>query len=574
MNPVLSHPLMVTHPPFAFLSYAFLGLYFSVSMGALLKKTEFNWIKRYHFTLYIALFGLTVTMVLGSLWAYEITGWGGYWSFDPVESGSLSLWFSILFLLHIYPLYQKYQFGKIWFYGVPIFFTFSMFYVSFLIRSGLLESFTTHTYAQGGLVVVLYGIVFLLLVLPSVFLWRNYLQLTNEKKEHKKPSRPIFTEKFLLYFFGVFTIILFVQATLPVFTEKIYLSSTLIQVFMILFLLFICAYLIRLFLAQHTLSFFLQVHAFTLIAYIVIIWAYPSLREVQHAPLYFFSIYIGFLWSFFWIFRSLKIISWKSIGSMFVHCAIGFILVGVFINTPLNRTETVFLTTNQTQTIGSYRFVEGKEKHQSSMYIGQKRTMHILCKTSEGKTFHLQPALWSYTRNFTNYTLPIPAMVFQLKEDIQVIPFAESGILARRYDTIEREGFSFRLIQYESSILENGFSLERAIVEMKKNHPDDVPEEIRLQRLLHPNGKQLNNASAFSHTLQDYVYWVDTIGDDAIVLNTDKFQDHTKYEIQFKPGMFWIRSAYWLLVIGCFFLLFSLVKGVFKKRKKTRTIIE
>jgi hypothetical protein len=165
-------------------------------------------------------------------------------------------------------------------------------------------------------------------------------------------------------------------------------------------------------------------------------------------------------------------------------------------------------------------------------------------------------------------------MVFQLKEDIQVIPFAESGILARRYDTIEREGFSFRLIQYESSILENGFSLERAIVEMKKNHPDDVPEEIRLQRLLHPNGKQLNNASAFSHTLQDYVYWVDTIGDDAIVLNTGKFQDHTKYEIQFKPGMFWIRSAYWLLVIGCFFLLFSLVKGVFKKRKKTRTIIE
>ncbi len=574
MNPVLSHPLMVTHPPFAFLSYAFLGLYFSVSMGALLKKIEFDWIKRYHFTLYIALFGLTVTMVLGSLWAYEITGWGGYWSFDPVESGSLSLWFAILFLLHLYPFYRKYQSGKIWFYGIPIFFTFSMFYVSFLIRSGLLESFTAHTYAQGGLVIVLYGIVFLLLVLPGVFLWRKYPLLASDHKEIKKPYKPILAEQFLLNFFGVFTLILFAQVTLPVFTTKVYLSLTLVQIFMILFLFFISAYLIRLFLEQHTLSFFLQVQTFALIAYIGIIWAYPLLREVQHAPLYFFSIYIGLLWSFFWIFRSMKTISWKVIGSMFVHCAVGFILVGVFINTPLNTQETVFLSTNKTQTIGSYRFVEGEEKHQSSMYMGQKRTMHVLCKTSQGKTVHLQPALWSYTRNFTNYTLPIPTMMFQLKEDVQVIPFGESGILAKLNETIEREEFSFSLIQYESSTLENGFFLERAIVEMKKNHPNDLPEEIRLQRLLHPSGKQLNNASAFSNTLQDYIHWVDTMGDDAVVLNTDKFQDQTKYKIQFKPGMFWVRIAYWLLVLGCLFFLFFLVDEVFKKRRKTRTIIE
>jgi len=573
MNPVLSHPLMVTHPPFAFLSYAFLGLYFSASMGALLKKTDFEWIKRYHYTLYIALFGMTVTMILGSLWAYEITGWGGYWSFDPVESGSLSLWFAILFLLHIYPLYIKHHFGKIWFYVVPIFFTFSIFYVSFLIRSGLLESFTAHTYAQGGLVVVLYGIIFLLLVLPGVFLWSKYPQLTRSKNEQKELQKPLVTERILHYCFGVFACILFVQVTLPVFTDKIFLSATLIQIFMILFLFFISTYLIRLFLRKKSLSFFLQVQASTLIVYMYIVAIYPQLRDVQYPPLHYFSIYIGFLWSFFWIFSSLKTISWKKIGSMFVHCAVGFILVGVFINTPLNTQETVFLSPNKTKTAGNYQFVEKVEKHQSSMYIGQKRTMHLLCETFLGKTVHLWPAIWSYTRNFTNYTLPIPAMMFQLKEDLQVIPHGEVGILAQLHDTIEREGISFHLIRFESSPLENGFTLERATIELK-SHLDLLPEEIRLQRLLHPNGKQLNNASAFSTTLQDYLHWVDTVGENAIVLDTEKFIDQTKYEIQFKPGMFWIRTAYWLLMIGCLFFLFSLLKRVFKKSRKTRTIME
>lgn len=35
---------------------------------------------------------LTVGIVLGSWWAYEVLGWGGFWGWDPVESTSFLPW--------------------------------------------------------------------------------------------------------------------------------------------------------------------------------------------------------------------------------------------------------------------------------------------------------------------------------------------------------------------------------------------------------------------------------------------------------------------------------------------------
>ena len=32
---------------------------------------------------------LTMAIVLGGWWAYEVLGWGGYWAWDPVENASL-----------------------------------------------------------------------------------------------------------------------------------------------------------------------------------------------------------------------------------------------------------------------------------------------------------------------------------------------------------------------------------------------------------------------------------------------------------------------------------------------------
>jgi cytochrome c-type biogenesis protein CcmF len=39
-------------------------------------------------------------ILLGAQWAYEVLGWGGYWSWDPVENGSLVPWLTGTALIH------------------------------------------------------------------------------------------------------------------------------------------------------------------------------------------------------------------------------------------------------------------------------------------------------------------------------------------------------------------------------------------------------------------------------------------------------------------------------------------
>jgi hypothetical protein len=48
-----------------------------------------------------AFFFSTLGIGLGGLWAYLILDWGGYWAWDPVETGSLLPWICLVVLLHL-----------------------------------------------------------------------------------------------------------------------------------------------------------------------------------------------------------------------------------------------------------------------------------------------------------------------------------------------------------------------------------------------------------------------------------------------------------------------------------------
>ena len=48
-----------------------------------------------------AFFFATLGIGLGGLWAYLILDWGGYWAWDPVETGSLLPWICLVMLLHL-----------------------------------------------------------------------------------------------------------------------------------------------------------------------------------------------------------------------------------------------------------------------------------------------------------------------------------------------------------------------------------------------------------------------------------------------------------------------------------------
>lgn len=82
-NPLLTHFLVFIHPPIILL------------LLLLLKNNNFRNrnMKRYFYF-------FTFTLFLGSYWATSVFGWGGWWSWDPIENISLLYWLLLLFYIH------------------------------------------------------------------------------------------------------------------------------------------------------------------------------------------------------------------------------------------------------------------------------------------------------------------------------------------------------------------------------------------------------------------------------------------------------------------------------------------
>ena len=43
---------------------------------------------------------LSLGLILGGRWAYDVLGWGGYWGWDPVENAALLPWLTGTAFLH------------------------------------------------------------------------------------------------------------------------------------------------------------------------------------------------------------------------------------------------------------------------------------------------------------------------------------------------------------------------------------------------------------------------------------------------------------------------------------------
>ena len=100
LNELLQTDLMVIHPPLIFLAYSLCLTLTFIAISSML--TNFDGIKdRLIQVARPAFFFATLGIGLGGLWAYLILDWGGYWAWDPVETGSLLPWICLVMLLHL-----------------------------------------------------------------------------------------------------------------------------------------------------------------------------------------------------------------------------------------------------------------------------------------------------------------------------------------------------------------------------------------------------------------------------------------------------------------------------------------
>ncbi len=150
LNPLLQHWAMTIHPPILLTGYVAFAVPFSIAMAALMSgRMNLNWTRLVRRWTLFSWFSLGTGIMLGSKWAYEELGWGGYWAWDPVENASLMPWLTGTAFLHSILVQEKRGMLKVWnMVLVSISFLMCIF-GTFLTRSGVVSS--VHAFADSNL---------------------------------------------------------------------------------------------------------------------------------------------------------------------------------------------------------------------------------------------------------------------------------------------------------------------------------------------------------------------------------------------------------------------------------------
>ena len=182
LNPVLQDIGMILHPPVLFMGYSGLALMFA-AMAALLLSGK--WTKAaVDFTTKIAIGAwafLTAGNMLGSWWAYNELGWGGWWFWDPVENASFIPWLTTTALLHaLIQTRRRVQLRRL-----TVFLTLVGFALcllgTFLVRSGAMQS--VHAFATDPTRGIALQILALVLLVPAAFLYAARIEPVCADKE-------------------------------------------------------------------------------------------------------------------------------------------------------------------------------------------------------------------------------------------------------------------------------------------------------------------------------------------------------------------------------------------------------
>lgn len=147
-NPLLQDNVLVAfHPVFLYLGLVGFTVPFAFAVGSLVTgRVGEGWlVETRRWTLFAWAF-LTIGLVLGAWWSYQVLGWGGFWAWDPVENAALLPWLCATAYLHSVMVQERRGLLRVWNLSLLLA-TFSLtILATFLTRSGVLvsvHSFTT-----------------------------------------------------------------------------------------------------------------------------------------------------------------------------------------------------------------------------------------------------------------------------------------------------------------------------------------------------------------------------------------------------------------------------------------------
>ena len=96
-----NHPFMALHPPLLYLGYTGLAVPFAFGVAALAtRRLDEEWLRIVRRWTLVPWIFLTLGIIAGAWWSYEVLGWGGYWAWDPVENAALLPWLTATAFIH------------------------------------------------------------------------------------------------------------------------------------------------------------------------------------------------------------------------------------------------------------------------------------------------------------------------------------------------------------------------------------------------------------------------------------------------------------------------------------------
>jgi cytochrome c-type biogenesis protein CcmF len=145
-----NHILMVLHPPMLYLGYVGMTVPFSIACGALIAgRLGPDLLRSLRISLLFPWTFLTIGIVLGGWWAYEVLGWGGYWAWDPVENASLLPWLTATAALHSILVVERKGILKGWTLTLVLSTFLLTILGTFMTRSGVFNS--VHSFTQSDI---------------------------------------------------------------------------------------------------------------------------------------------------------------------------------------------------------------------------------------------------------------------------------------------------------------------------------------------------------------------------------------------------------------------------------------
>ena len=164
---------MLFHPPILYLGYVGFTVPFAFAIAALITgRVGEGWLMETRRWALLSWAFLTIGILLGGWWSYEVLGWSGVWAWDPVENASLLPWLTGTAYIHSVLVQERRGMLRVWNLSLLIA-TFALTILgTFLTRSGVIQS--VHAFGDGPVgswLLAFFGVI--VVVSLALIAWRG-----------------------------------------------------------------------------------------------------------------------------------------------------------------------------------------------------------------------------------------------------------------------------------------------------------------------------------------------------------------------------------------------------------------